>query len=132
MIRPLVEETNANERRLGGAPDAWRRWWEQHGARELRCILMTAWDPVGASDVPEAWDEYDQYAAGVAHRLRDIPDADEAAAGGGTYLEHIERDYIGVTPNVLRCAYLGDALVAWYEWSFTRRGRPPQEWIDED
>ncbi len=29
--------------------------------RELRCILMTAWDPIRVGDAAEAWDEYDEY-----------------------------------------------------------------------
>jgi hypothetical protein len=42
--------------------EEWRAWWGRHGERELRCIFMTAWDPIGAGFEPNAWDEYDDYA----------------------------------------------------------------------
>src|SRR4051812_19148169 len=59
--RPLRDQLRRNEQRLEDGPVAWRDWWSRHGERELRCILMSAWDPLGTGDVPEAWDEYDSY-----------------------------------------------------------------------
>ena len=113
-----------------GEPDEWTQWWRCHGARELRCILMTAWDPVGAADTPEAWDEYDDYASGVATRLR-THNPDEAEAEIQAYLKHIEHDRIGVSQTrqrTVQTAYVARALTAWYEFSFKRRARPPREW----
>jgi hypothetical protein len=130
----MLDETRENEKRLEAGSAEWRRWWEEHGERELRCILMAAWDPVGAGDAPEAWDEYDSYIAGAAHRLRDAPDADEAERSVAAYLDHIERDYMdgGADRAARRNDVLASKLVAWHEWSFRRRGRPPQEWIGDD
>ncbi len=133
FIAPMVGESERDEHRAASGSEDWRRWWEERGERELRCILMTAWDPVGAGDAPEAWDEYDPYMAGVAHRLRDI-EGDGAAATVADFLNHIERDYMsGLTPEAeRRNSFLAESLLAWHEWSFLRRGRPPRDWIDDD
>lgn len=133
-LKPLREEIRGNEQAVALGSEEWRRWWSDIGQRELRCILMTAWDPVGVGDAPEAWDEYDDYADGVAHRLRDASDPDVAAERVADYLDHIERDFMeNLTPQRHQAnVYLADTLVAWHEWSFTRGGHPPREWIDED
>jgi hypothetical protein len=104
-----------------------------HGERELRCIFMAAWDPVPTGGTPEAWDEYDNYIAGVAYRLRDTKDDDESARAVAAFLNHLERDYMGgLKPEAeRRNGFLADTLVAWHEWSFLRGGRPPHEWIDD-
>ncbi len=130
----MVDEIERDEQRLASGFEDWRRWWEEHGERELRCILMTAWDPIGVGDAPEAWDEYDDYMAGVAHRLRDSEGDDEAANTVAAFLNHIERDYMdGLTSAAQRRnTSVADKLVAWHEWSFLRRGRPPLEWLDDD
>ena len=109
----------------------WDDWWRMHGERELRCILMTGWDPVGAADAPEAWDEYDDYALGVASRLRNA-DPDTAETEVLAYLQHVERDLIGIgqtTQRVAHTAYVASALVAWHEFSY-EHGSRPREWID--
>jgi hypothetical protein len=93
---------------LARGSEEWLGWWRTTGERELRCILMTAWDPVGAGDAPEAWDEYDSYAPVVAHRLRDAT--------------HERRRQNG---------YLARALVAWHEWSFQHGGRSPHTWLPD-
>jgi len=78
--RPITEEEKVGGERLErGAEEEWRRWWEATGERELRCILMMAWDPVGAGDAPEAWDEYDSYLPSVAERLQGGTDPDTTA-----------------------------------------------------
>lgn len=130
-IGPLLREQRADSERVDGGADDWLRWWRATGERELRCILMTAWDPIGVGDAPEAWDEYDDYAPGVAHRLRDAADPDEGATHVAEYLNHVERDFMGNLTSERRRAnrYLADSLLAWHEWSFERAGRPPQEWI---
>jgi hypothetical protein len=110
----------------------WRQWWKEHGERELRCILMSAWDPCGVGDYPGAWDEYDSYLPAVAHRLRDAAAPQEAEQSVAAYLDHVEQDFMGSGPNSSeKNRYLGETLVAWHEWSFLRRGRPPPEWIDD-
>ena len=50
--RELAATTEAVNR--GG--EEWLGWWRRTGERELRCIVMTAWDPIGVRDVAEAWD----------------------------------------------------------------------------
>jgi hypothetical protein len=130
----MKDELRQDDQRLkDGSPD-WRQWWERHGERELRCILMSAWDPVGAGDTPEAWDEYDGYLSGVAHRLRDATNTDAAEQTIAAYLSYIERDYMGMAADTSRHNQeLAATLVAWHEWSFMRGGRPPREWrIDDD
>jgi hypothetical protein len=113
--------------------DPWRAWWEASGRRELVGILMTAWDPIGVGDTVEAWDEYDDYAPGVAHRLRDAAGADEAVDSVAAYLDHVERDLMGMARDDRRYKNrsLAEQLVAWHEWSFERGGRPPHQWIDD-
>jgi len=132
--RPIVDEAKADAERIERSVGEWQRWWRLAGERELRCILMTAWDPIGVGDAPEAWDEYDSYVAGVGRRLQEATDPDRAAGSVAEYLDHVERDFMGAwTPERGRAnGYLADSLVAWHEWSFLRGGRPPQEWIDDD
>ncbi len=95
---------------------------------------MTAWDPIGVGDTPEAWDEYDGYAAGVASRLRHVRDEEEAARSVAEYLLHIERDYMTLEASMRtkgRHDELAAALVAWHTWSFEHRGRPPSELLSD-
>lgn len=134
VTAPLREETARDEQRLAVGADEWARWWVERGERELRCILMTAWDPVGSGDAAAAWDEYDSYLAGVAHRLRDATDDDEGAHAVAAFVRHVESDLMGIhsSDRHRRAWFLAETLVAWHEWSFVRRGRPPHEWIDED
>jgi hypothetical protein len=53
----------------------WHRWWKTSGARELRMLLMTYWDPIGVKGIPEASDEYDSYLGPLAKKLREGADA---------------------------------------------------------
>ena len=133
-LKPLVREHEADLAQVNRGSEEWRRWWQATGERELRCILMTAWDPVGSGDAPEAWDEYDSYAPGVAHRLRDAANADDARERVADYLDHVERDFMEFLTEERSRAnrFLADSLVAWHEWSFERGGRPPHEWLPED
>ena len=95
---------------------------------------MSAWDPIGVSHNPRAWDEYDGYLVGVVDRLRDADDPDDAARDVIAYLEHVDRDVIGMPHPVAedRLEEITFALVAWYEWSFVRGGLAPREWREED
>ena len=116
--KPMFDEQRAARDRLEQGPEDWLRWWRATGERELRSILMTAWDPVGVADEPDAWGEYDGYAPGIAHLLRDVVDADEAVAEVAAYLNHVERDFMGLTPDRRGTnEYLAASLVAWHEWS---------------
>jgi hypothetical protein len=85
---------------------------------------MTAWDPLGLGDEPEAWDEYDSYLSGVAQRLREAANEDEAAKRVAEYLHHVERDFMGLAVgNATGRDHVASALAAWHEWSFVRRPR---------
>jgi hypothetical protein len=86
-VRPIVEEAEADVGRIERAVEEWRVWWRRAGERELRCILMTAWDPIGVGDAPEAWDEYDSYVGGVGRRLLEAADPDRAAEAVAGYLD---------------------------------------------
>jgi hypothetical protein len=59
----------------------------------IRHVLMSHWDPIGVSDVPEASDEYDGYIGGVCDLLKDGA-KDESIA---EYLRCIEVDRMGLT-----------------------------------
>jgi hypothetical protein len=133
-VNPVVHEREAALAQVKNGPDEWLRWWRATGERELRCIVMTAWDPVGAGDAAEGWDEYDDYVPGIAYRLRDASTFGEAGDRVAEYLNHIERDFMGGLTDARRRSnsYLAESLVAWHEWSFEKGGRPPSEWVDED
>jgi hypothetical protein len=99
---------------------------------ELRCILMTAWDPIGVGDATEAWDEYDDYLPGVASRLRDAKGSEAKLASVHEYLNHLERDFITeelTEKRIQHNAYFAECLLAWHEWSYEHDGRPPHEWL---
>ena len=111
----------------------WLTWWRKTGERELRCILMTAWDPVGSGDTPEAWDEYDSYALTIAHRARDGIDPETAAADIAAHLDRVEHDELGAAENARTRDHssLAARIVAWHEWSYVHGGRPPHESVDD-
>lgn len=92
---------------------------------------MTAWYPVGVGNVAEGWDEYENYLAAVALRLREgAADDDDGVERVAASLQHVGRDFMGFRPS--KDDHLASALVAWHEWSFRRGGRSPKEWIDEE
>lgn len=109
------------ERRENSDTDEWRAWWRAHGERELRCILMTAWDPIGIGDATEAWGEYDEYAPRVARVLRETVDPHESASRVAQYLNDAERRMeMHTDQSQMANARLANALVAWHEWSYAR------------
>jgi hypothetical protein len=132
--RPIRVERKADSDEIGRAPEDWLAWWNGHGERELRCILMTAWDPISVGDAPEAWDEYDDYALGVARRLREASTSEKAVHSVSDYLNHVERDFMdGLSDERAReNGYLAGSIVAWHEWSYEHDGRPPREWVGGD
>ncbi len=73
-------------------------------------LLMTYWDPIGVSGVPEASDEYDEYLGPLANKLRQGTDA----RGVCEYLSDIqtERMEIPATPDQL--TDVGERVVGWY------------------
>lgn len=104
-----------------GSP-GWDEWWRERGERELQCILMTAWDPIGVGDAPEAWGEYETYAPAVARILRDTKNPQEAAAEVADYLSGAQHRSMQIAsdPSRVGNARLAASLVAWYEWSYAR------------
>lgn len=104
--------------------DDWRAWWVRHGERELRCILMTAWDPIGVGFEPNAWDESDDYAFVIARRLYDAADEAGAREHVAAVLDEVEADLgSGGEAATKRNRSLALAIVTWHEWSFVRGGR---------
>jgi hypothetical protein len=101
----------------------WRAWWGRYGERELRCILMTAWDPLGVGFEPNAWDEYDDYALTIARRLYEAADAASARDQVAAVLDQVEADLGSGGEGAARSnRSLALAIVAWHEWSFVRGG----------
>lgn len=115
-MRPGKQEDSGSPR--------WQEWWRERGERELQCILMTAWDPIGVGDAPEAWGEYETYAPRVARILREAEDPWEAAAEVAEYLGGVEHHSMGIASEAGRAnnARLAASLVAWHEWSYARGG----------
>lgn len=50
---------------------------------KIRQVLLHDWDPIGVSDTPAAWDEYDSYVGGIYRLL----------ASGASEYQIIERLY---------------------------------------
>lgn len=110
----------------------WLGGWRERGERELRCILMTAWDPLGVASVPSAWDEYDDYLRAVVGPLRASAEREQAVDDLADVLEGIERERMSLAPKP-RVDYETAAayLLAWHTWSFDHDGRPPRQWDDD-
>ena len=89
---------------------AWQLWWKHSGARELRGILMSAWDPIGVRGVPEAADEYDGYLAPVVQRLKAGGTVDDIAS----FLGAIAAEDMELEPDIPATQAAARALVAWY------------------
>jgi hypothetical protein len=103
--------------------DEWRAWWDRHGERELRCMLMTAWDPIGVGYEPNAWDEYDDYAFTIARRLYEASNENAAREQVAAVLDDVEADLGSSSEASKRKNFrLALAIVAWHEWSFVRGG----------
>lgn len=87
---------------------------------------MTAWDPIGVGDTPEAWDEYETYAPEVARILHETKDPREAAAQVAEYLSGVERHSMEIYSDQSRLdnARLAASLAAWHEWSYAAKPMP--------
>ena len=61
-------------------------------------ILLREWDPIGVADIPEAYDEYNMYAGGVAAILMRGEPKDKLVE----YLWTIETENMGLDGNRTR------------------------------
>ncbi|RKQ88310.1 hypothetical protein C8N24_6352 [Solirubrobacter pauli] len=120
QVRPLLDEMAASRALLETAPEPWLRWWRTSGEAELRCILMTGWDPVGAIDA--CWDEYDDYLEGIVNRVRSPADHEHIAPGLADHLDHLIRDYMGTLTDRQRHTnrWIAEVIVTWHRWTQDR------------
>jgi hypothetical protein len=88
----------------------WHRWWKTRGARELRVLLMTYWDPIGVNGTPEASDEYDSYLGPLAKKLREGADARTVCQ----YLSEIQTERMEIPAGADQLADVGERVVSWY------------------
>lgn len=77
----------------------------------IRKILLTEWDPIGVSDIPEAQDEYDAYADTVFGMLANQTASVDAIA---QYLFKIATEHMGLSYPELteRCDKAARAVAA--------------------
>jgi len=61
--------------------------------RQIDSVLLRDWDPIGASDVPEAQDEYRSYCRGVY----DVAVRTRSARAVADYLIRVEQDQMGLS-----------------------------------
>jgi len=59
---------------------------------EIKRILLVDWDPIGVSDIPEAADEYDAYAAHIFTKLKSGWSQEDVAH----YLDWAARENMGL------------------------------------
>lgn len=85
-------------------------WWKREGARSLRRVLMSAWDPIGVAGVPEAQDEYDGYLGPVAELLRDGADEKRIAR----FLTMIRTDRMGMDRRAKDDRRAASAILDWW------------------
>ncbi|TWC77151.1 hypothetical protein FB593_11813 [Rhizobium sp. SJZ105] len=76
----------------------------------IRKTLLTEWDPIGVSDIPEAQDEYDAYADTVFGMLANQTASVDAIA---QYLFRIATEHMGLSHPELteRCDKAAKAIV---------------------
>lgn len=67
----------------------------RHYHAAIRTVLLTEWDPIGVSQIPEAQDEYDSYVGGVYRLL--ITHVDRR--GLFLHLWQIETEHMGLSGN---------------------------------
>lgn len=90
-------------------------WWKREGARSLRRLLMTEWDPIGVAHAPEAQDEYDTYIGHIGRMLRE----DEGEVAIRQYLGRVRREYMGLPRAPLKDRRAARAITEWW------RTQPP-------
>ena len=79
--------------------------------REVREVLLADWDPIGVRDIPQARDEYDEYATTIAQLLR----AGASPAELASHLVEIEVNSMGLKGNSERATLAATRL--WKSWS---------------
>jgi hypothetical protein len=72
----------------------------------VRAILLADWDPIGIRDVPQAADEYDEYAPPIAKMLADEASIVELSR----YLLEIETETLGLKGDPVRARRVAEAL----------------------
>jgi hypothetical protein len=109
------EHTEANRANPDMGPEGmgledWHRWWKTSGARGLRGLLMTYWDPIGVNGIPEASDEYDSYLGALAEKLRKGADA----RGVSEYLSEIQSERMEIPARADQLTDVGERVASWY------------------
>lgn len=87
------------------------KYQSRENRQRVRNVLMQHWDPIGVNDVPEAWDECDDYVGWVYVMLMDHR-ASEASIEA--YLYETATEHMGLTPHAglaERCATTAAILV---------------------
>jgi hypothetical protein len=73
----------------------------------VREILLADWDPIGVGDVPQAADEYDDYALRIARMLAGGTSVAELSG----YLLEIETDTLGLKGDPARATRAAERLL---------------------
>ena len=73
----------------------------------IRTVLLTEWDPIGVSQVPEAQDEYDSYVGGVYKLLITHANRNELFL----HLWQIETEHMGLSGNRQQTEAIVDRLL---------------------
>jgi hypothetical protein len=85
-------------------------WWKREGARGMRDLLMTHWDPIGVRGIPEAADEYDSYGGHIAGALREGASVEDVSA----YLSWARTEHMEISPDPEADFVTATAVVEWY------------------
>ena len=72
-------------------------------------VMHYLWDPIGVSGVPQARDEYDNYLVHLLGMLLRYEDQQSISA----YLNKVEGEYMGLTPNKDKADEVADVLIRW-------------------
>ena len=68
-------------------------------SRRVDEVLFYVWDPIGVSDDPNARWEYKSYVP----KILELVEQDDEIEPISWYLEEIERDCMGLSPNKKQC-----------------------------
>jgi hypothetical protein len=79
---------------------------------------MQHWDPIGVSDSPGAWNEYDSYMLPLVRKLRSGADAGEVAA----YLAGVQTATMGLSATPEAVSGVAHRVVTWYAEAMRDRG----------
>lgn len=73
----------------------------------VREVLLVDWDPIGVNDVPQAADEYEEYAPPIARMLSDGTSIAELSR----HLLEIETDVLGLEGDPARAERVAASLL---------------------